>query len=271
MGENLNAPGPTELATSYFPWLVHGWWPESFMLRLHSVMQLVLGSTVTPGEVCVDLGANVGRHTLAMREAVGSMGRVIAVEPHPRLAQQLRGLDVEVVEAAICLDETSVTRFWAPKWESGSHEIGSTLPNYAEKFFGLSEDALESFTVPSLQLGALLQGKGITDVAFLKVDIEGLDTEVLLRASTELGPDRFPAVVAWEHNAEVAGSSASDLVAALNALGMVVFDSFFNVLTTETALDPRVSPIDRFALSSAHPAFQSTVASVRRYWAGGAQ
>ena len=59
------------------------------------------------GDVAVDVGANKGSYTYWMRRAVGSSGRVVAVEPQPELASYLREAcgslgwsNVDVLEAA---------------------------------------------------------------------------------------------------------------------------------------------------------------------------
>lgn len=44
---------------------------------------------VRPGDVCIDVGANVGAHTLVMAFATGATGRVIAIEPQPALVERL--------------------------------------------------------------------------------------------------------------------------------------------------------------------------------------
>jgi hypothetical protein len=46
--------------------------------------------TLRPGQVFVDVGANVGYFSLLARALTGESGRVIAVEAHPRLVELLR-------------------------------------------------------------------------------------------------------------------------------------------------------------------------------------
>src|SRR5688572_16834810 len=46
---------------------------------LRQLMEKVL----RPGDVCLDVGANVGIHTLRMSQLVGDTGSVVAIEPHP--------------------------------------------------------------------------------------------------------------------------------------------------------------------------------------------
>jgi hypothetical protein len=49
-----------------------------------------LQETLSPGQVFVDVGANVGYFTLLGGQLVGPGGRVVAVEAHPGLAELLR-------------------------------------------------------------------------------------------------------------------------------------------------------------------------------------
>jgi FkbM family methyltransferase len=49
-----------------------------------------LARTLRPGWHCLDVGANHGYYTLVMADAVGPQGRVVPVEPTPRLAELLR-------------------------------------------------------------------------------------------------------------------------------------------------------------------------------------
>lgn len=43
-----------------------------------------------PGEVALDIGANIGATSLVLARAVGPSGKVVAFEPHPQTAILLR-------------------------------------------------------------------------------------------------------------------------------------------------------------------------------------
>jgi FkbM family methyltransferase len=67
----------------------------------------LIGAHLRAGDIAVDIGANIGAHTLAMARAVGASGAVVAVEPGPDTAARLRRnialndlAQVRVVEAA---------------------------------------------------------------------------------------------------------------------------------------------------------------------------
>src|SRR6516165_8974479 len=65
---------------------------------------------LSPGMLFIDIGVNVGYFTLVAAQQVGQLGRVIAVEPNPLVAEQLRqnvarsGLSNAVVVQAACSD-----------------------------------------------------------------------------------------------------------------------------------------------------------------------
>jgi FkbM family methyltransferase len=55
-----------------------------------SWITVALARRLRPGWHCLDIGANHGYYTLIMADAVGREGRVVPVEPTPRLADLLR-------------------------------------------------------------------------------------------------------------------------------------------------------------------------------------
>ena len=48
----------------------------------------LFGYLVRPGDRCVDVGANVGVHTVRLARLVGAGGEVIAIEPDPDVVQR---------------------------------------------------------------------------------------------------------------------------------------------------------------------------------------
>lgn len=82
-----------------------------------------------PGAMAADVGANVGYFALAMAEAVGPSGRVIAVEPDPanlallrENARRTRGAPIEVVAAA-AWDRPGRLRLTRCEQNTGDHRI----------------------------------------------------------------------------------------------------------------------------------------------------
>lgn len=54
-----------------------------------SMLERFYRAFLSPGDVCIDVGAHEGRHLLPMLECIGPQGRALAFEPIPWLAQKL--------------------------------------------------------------------------------------------------------------------------------------------------------------------------------------
>lgn len=62
--------------------LLNGYWESWITLAFHRLVQ--------PGMVCIDVGANVGYHTITLADLVGPGGAVLGFEPNPRCAELLK-------------------------------------------------------------------------------------------------------------------------------------------------------------------------------------
>jgi FkbM family methyltransferase len=60
-----------------------------------SWITIAMARQLKPGMFCLDIGANHGYYTLMMADAVGGAGRVLAVEPNPKLTDLLN-LSIEL-------------------------------------------------------------------------------------------------------------------------------------------------------------------------------
>jgi FkbM family methyltransferase len=126
-------------------------------------------------ECVVDLGANVG--FFAVR-AARLARRVIAYEPFPSHFEQLRrnvaDLEVEAVQAAIAA-ENGVQRLYRPELIrlTGSHSL------LGERDVPMSEEFDE---VQAATLAIVFARHGIETCDLLKIDIEGLEYDVLCGA-----------------------------------------------------------------------------------------
>ncbi len=79
----------------------------------------LIAREVKPGMVAVDVGANLGVHTLALARAVGPAGRVLALEPDPANFRLLARAVTEARVAQVTLHPTSVcsrARSRRPGW-----------------------------------------------------------------------------------------------------------------------------------------------------------
>jgi FkbM family methyltransferase len=120
------------------------------------------------GGVVLDIGANVGGHTFAFADAVGPLGTVIAVEPQRMLFAMLSGS--QAMHGA--------KQVW-PRWCAIGAEVGvAFIPE-------LDYDAPNNFGGLSLRSAGEPVAKVPLDlwdmpaVDFIKIDVEGMELDVL--------------------------------------------------------------------------------------------
>lgn len=132
---------------------------------------------VSAGSYCLDVGANVGAVTLALARQVGPTGRVLAIEPGPPYAARLRRnlrANARLIERVIVLpaglSEAEGSLLWRPDplhpFNAGLSQVHSAaVPG--------------ELPVPVTTLDAALAQQGWKRVDFIKIDVEGMELEVL--------------------------------------------------------------------------------------------
>jgi len=131
---------------------------------------------VRRGDVCLDIGANIGTLTLVMGFAAGPEGRVIAVEPNPSIAaRNQQNLDLnrltncQLIQAAVSDKEGTTTLYCAP--EDSFHQGWSSLKP--------SERTPNQVSVDLIRGSQLEEKIGSGPLTFVKIDVEGHDFVVL--------------------------------------------------------------------------------------------
>jgi FkbM family methyltransferase len=137
----------------------------------------VLAQLIKPGATVVEVGANIGSHTVSLARAVGPTGRVIAIEPQRVIHQYLcANIALNALDNVAC--------HWAA---CGSAPGTLTVPHLdyfaprLQNFGGLSlaPDG-EGERVPVVRLDDLAEGH---TVSLIKIDVEGMEGEVLRGAA----------------------------------------------------------------------------------------
>lgn len=149
-----------------------------------------------PERTFVDVGANLGLYT---RAALAHGMRVVAVEPNPSLAANLRRLfpGARIVRQALS-DHPGSSTFYLPVTSRGELHSRGSLGADANPGYALR--ALEVETMP-------LDALGLTDVAMVKIDVEGHELAVLRGATEVLARDRPTLLVEIEERHHPGGSA----------------------------------------------------------------
>lgn len=155
----------------------------------------------------VDVGGWYGPWT---RRLSSRAGRVVTVEPVPRLARLLTSAapaNVRVVQAAAS-DHPGTARLWLPSGDDGERGVSSLVRR------DIHARALEVRCVT-------LDGLGLTDVGFIKIDVDGNELAVLRGASGLLVRDRPALFIELESRIQPI-TPVVDLLAGLGYAGWVL-------------------------------------------------
>jgi FkbM family methyltransferase len=149
----------------------------------------LFGHLVSPGDRCVDVGANVGVHTVRLARLVGAGGEVIAIEPDPDVRQravrniELNGLaNIRVIGAAAS-DSAGETRLYRPSADDTNRARASLL--HHPYLIGAVK------TVPVVTVDDVCAG---APVALIKIDVEGHEAAVV-RGAADTIARHAPSVV----------------------------------------------------------------------------
>src|SRR5215208_72624 len=154
--------------------------------------------TPKDGDIVVDIGAHMGRYTIISSKRVGANGKVVAIEAHPGNFEMLKSniklnqlTNVIPLNYAAYSKETKIN-LYLPEVESGYTIYNTIMSNRArteDKFVEVSANTLDY----------LLQLNEITDVNWVKIDVEGAEFEVLKGASNVLSKSKDIALLIEVH------------------------------------------------------------------------
>lgn len=192
-----------------------------FVGDLDPKISWVVDRVVRPGDVALDLGANLGLVSLRLSARVGSAGHVHAFEPQPRMIRYLNktlemnpGLPITLHPVALGCDKTTLV-LAVPEHNAGA----ATLYNTA----GLENRAgMTMVQVPVVRLSDYAEAHGLTRVDFIKIDVEGFEDHVL-QGGAELLARTRPKVIVLEENAVDPTTGRSAALDRLESMGYDIF------------------------------------------------
>jgi FkbM family methyltransferase len=148
----------------------------------------LFGQLVRPGDRCLDVGANVGVHTIRLAKLAGPSGQVLSFEPDPGLAGRARGnvglnglTNVEVIEAAAA-DRAASAVLYRPGTADTNRGRASLL--HHAYLTGQTQE------VATVTIDEVCPGP----VALIKIDVEGAEAAVVAGAAGTIARDR-PAII----------------------------------------------------------------------------
>jgi FkbM family methyltransferase len=159
-----------------------------------------------PGDLVVDVGANIGTLAIVAALRVGSQGRVVAVEAHPRMVQYLWGNvalnGLTNVDVRHCALGAGTGRARMTDMRSDDHNRVSLA---------------SGVDVPLRRLDDLDLPHG--DISLLKIDVEGYEGPVLEGGAAVLARTQCVYFESWERHFASYGYRTTDVLELLSAGG----------------------------------------------------
>lgn len=211
----------------------------------------VVDGLVRAGDVCVDIGANVGWYTKFMSDRVGAEGRIYSIEPVPitfsilSYAVNKLGLNnVELNNIALSSvqGEASMDIPLLPDAASRNY--------YMARIVTTSEHASKFVKVKLRTLDEVI-GHDAKRISFVKCDVEGHEWPVIQGASDILTNSDAAWLIEISDNPEQESSSANLIFSRFRQMGYGVyyFDAASRVLKK---YQPGASSINFFFLKENH-------------------
>lgn len=150
---------------------------------------------VRSGDTVFDIGANIGLVTMLLSRLVGSNGKVFAFEPNPP--------SFTALSAAV--DRNRATNVELQKLALGAHceERDLSIPignaGAASLRPAVSTNGGSKTRVSVRTLDEFVAERGVNQIQFMKIDVEGFESEVL-RGSTRVLDSIRPDVILFEMN-----------------------------------------------------------------------
>lgn len=169
----------------------------------------VFRQIVRPGNTVVEVGANIGTHTVPLAQWVGLKGRVLAFEPQRVVYQNLCAnialnslLNVHCYQQAVGSEAGSIIVPFLD-YQSENNFGGLGLGTFTRG------ERVPLVTIDSLELSAC---------DFLKLDVEGMEREALLGGQKTI--DKYKPVIYVENDRQ---ERSDDLIRTLDRLGYAMY------------------------------------------------
>jgi FkbM family methyltransferase len=182
---------------------------EDYIARLFSYL-------VEPGDRCVDVGANIGLHTVRLAKLAGPQGEVIAVEPDPEIARRaseniaLNGLaNARVIQAAASASAGETVALYRATDLNPNRAMASLHPH-------------EQLTGPAIEVQTITIDQACPGpVALIKIDVEGHEAAVVAGAAETIA--RYSPAIVFEYAPQLMADKAQSPFGQLADVGYLMY------------------------------------------------
>lgn len=187
----------------------------------------LVSELVNQGDVCIDIGANVGSYTFLMADSTGSEGKVFAFEPNPNLYNLLLdSVKLNQASSFICVDNKAlysqsgeILKFYLS--DNPSNSGTSSLLNH-----GVFVSEENSIRVETIRLTDYFRANSIEKCKLLKIDVERAELEVLKGMIDIMAEQKIDYIILEQ----LAGSESQELLHSINYAGWLINEESKNLV-----------------------------------------
>ena len=161
---------------------------------------------VKPGKTVCDVGAHIGTHTLKMADAVGSGGKVIAVEPNADnfgllcLNVKLNDLAGRVLPIRAALST-----------KRGRARLFNPTTGDKSMYFSLTRESDSYDLVDTIDIAGIFEDCAVDAIDFMKIDIEGAEEQLLLSETAAFAGKKIKVIYVDGHSEVDYGAIAAHM------------------------------------------------------------
>jgi FkbM family methyltransferase len=206
--------------------------------RYEPEIRTLLEDLVRPGMNVIDIGANIGLHTLPLARHI-KPGFVLAFEPHPIAFQRLNAnialnrlldLDIRTRQEAVA-QHPGEASLHIPEDVFGYQAWASLQRNHDDEFL----ERTRQLTVRCVTLDGLSAPEAKQTIGLIKIDVEGLEPAVLLGGQDLLARDR--PVIVMEYTASWWSQGGQTLATVIDLMNHMGYTSFKSVAADGTLVE----------------------------------
>jgi FkbM family methyltransferase len=188
-----------------------------FMQRYEAQETALMQRLLRPGMTFADVGANWGYFTLLAATRVGPTGRVVSLEPEPRLFAMLQanvarnGFDHVLPRQVAAADRVDMLHLAAFDEQTEKWGISHLVTQANQR----------TIAVPTVPVDGLLDELGVGNVDLLKLDIEGAEELALRGMASGLSRHRYRMILLEVHPTLLAerGQTVANVLSLLTNCG----------------------------------------------------
>jgi FkbM family methyltransferase len=178
----------------------------------------LVNTLIKPGDIVIDLGANIGYFTLLFARLVGPNGKVYAFEPHPYSFSLLKkNIEINGYQNIEAIQKAASN-------QKGFLELYQDPFNNTDHRIYPQDGKTKQIQIETISLDEYF--KELPYVNFMKIDTQGAEFLILsgMKKLLARSPNIKMLLEFWPYGLKRIGNNAQDLLTIIKEAGFLIFD-----------------------------------------------